>query len=160
MAEAADRLAPPAAEPPVDLGKVFKSYDIRGYIATQIHRTLAWKVGFATARYLLGLLGGPAARGPRNTGSSSGYDMRPTSEGLARAMVDGIRATGAGAIAIGEVETPALYYAVGSMKALGGIQVTASHQPVEYNGFKICGPGGVPVGMGSGLEVIRDTWPA
>jgi phosphomannomutase len=147
----------PRTDPPVDLDQVFKSYDIRGYISTQIHKTLAWKVGYATARYLLSLLGEAGRARPDEHWVVVGHDMRPTSEGLARAMLDGIRATGAGAIDIGEVETPAIYYAVGSLKTLGGIQVTASHLPVEYNGFKIAGPGAVPVGLGSGLEQIRET---
>lgn len=144
-----------APEPPVDLDKVFKSYDIRGLVGTQIHKALAWKVGFGTAQHLLGRLGPKIKAKPSEHWVVIGHDMRPTSEGLARAVADGVRATGVGAIQIGDVETPAVYYAVGSMKALGGVMVTASHNPITYNGFKICGPGCVPVGMGSGLEAIK-----
>jgi phosphomannomutase len=144
------------ADPPVDLDAVFKSYDIRGLAGQQVHNTLAWKVGYATARHLLTLLGNEARLRPELQAIVIGHDMRPTSEALALAATDGIRAAGVGAVDIGEVETPAVYYAVGTMKALGGIQVTASHNPAAYNGFKICGPGCVPVGMGSGLEKIKE----
>ena len=148
---------PPAApEPPVDLDAVFKSYDIRGLVDGQVTKSLAWKVGFGTARHLLGRTG---AGGPAKASEHwivVAHDMRPTSEGLARAVADGVRATGVGAISIGDVETPAIYFAVGSMKALGGVMVTASHNPITYNGFKICGPRCVPVGMGSGLEAIKE----
>ena len=146
---------PPPAEPPVDLDKVFKSYDIRGLVDGQITRRLAWKVGLGTAKHLLARFGPSLHVKPEEHWIVVGYDMRPTSEGLARAVVDGIRAYGAGALVVGDVPTPALYYAVGSMKALGGIMVTASHNPIQYNGFKICGTGCVPVGMGSGLEAIQ-----
>jgi len=148
---------PPPAEPPVDLDRVFKSYDIRGLVDGQITKSLAWKVGFGAARHLLGRVGaGSVAAKPSEHGIVVGHDMRPTSESLARAVADGIRATGVGAIPIGEVETPAVYYATGSLKTIGGIMVTASHNPITYNGFKICGPGCVPVGMGSGLEAIKE----
>ena len=152
------RPAAPAAtaDPPVDLDAVFKAYDIRGLAGKQIHESFAWKVGYAAARHLLNLLGPEGQTRPQEHGIVVGYDMRPTSERLARAVMDGVRATGAGAIAIGEVETPALYYAVGSSSALGGIQVTASHLAAEFNGLKIAGPGCVPVGLGSGLEKIKE----
>jgi phosphomannomutase len=145
-----------ADDPAVNLNDVFKSYDIRGFVGTQIHNTLAWKVGHATARHLLGKLGDAGRARPEEHAIAVGYDMRPTSESLARAAIDGIRATGCGAIDIGEVETPAIYYAVGSMKTLGGIMITASHLPIEYNGMKISGPGCVPIGLGSGLEKIKE----
>jgi len=146
----------PAADPAVDLDAVFKSYDIRGLADQQIHKTLAWKVGFATARHLLERLEPEEQAEPEEQWLIVGHDMRPTSEGLARAVSDGFRAAGAGALVIGEVETPAVYFAVGSLQALGGIMVTASHNPVAYNGFKITGPGCVPVGMKSGLEKIKE----
>lgn len=146
---------PRQPEPVVNLDSVFKSYDVRGLADKEITRSLAWKVGFATARHLLDRLPSEARANPADQWLVVGRDMRPTSEMLAHALADGIRATGTGAALIGQVETPAVYYAVGSLKALGGIQVTASHNPIAYNGFKITGPGCVPVGMGSGLEQIK-----
>ena len=152
------REAPPTAtaDPPVNLDAVFKAYDIRGLAGKEIHETFAWKVGYAAAQHLLSLRGPEGQARPQEHWIVVGYDMRPTSERLARAVMDGVRAAGAGAIAIGEVETPALYYAVGSLSALGGIQVTASHLAAEFNGLKIAGPGCVPVGLGSGLEKIKE----
>ena len=146
---------PEAKPPPVDLDKVFKAYDIRGRVAQEITRPFAAKVGYSVATYLLKTLDAKERARTETHWIVVGHDMRPTSEGLARAVTDGVRAAGAGAIAIGEVETPAVYYAVGSLKALGGIQVTASHNPITDNGFKITGPDCVPVGMGSGLEKVK-----
>ena len=142
-------------DPPVDLGKVFKSYDIRGLADREIHKTLAWKVGYAAAKHLLEGLEPEERVKPESHRIVVGHDMRPTSEDLARAVSEGVRAAGVGAMGIGEVETPAVYFAVGSLGALGGIQVTASHNPIAYNGFKLTGRGCVPVGMGSGLERIQ-----
>ncbi len=139
----------------VDLDKVFKSYDIRGLVDEQLTKPFAWKVGFSVATHLLETLDEAARETPEEHWIVVGHDMRPTSEGYAKAACDGVRAAGCGAVAVGEIETPAIYYAVGRMKALGGIQVTASHNPIAYNGFKITGPGCVPVGMGSGLERVR-----
>jgi len=143
-----------AVDPDVDLGAIFKAYDIRGLAESEINKTVAWKVGFATARHLMERL--PEGAKPQEQWIVVGRDMRPTSEAYAQSVAEGIRAAGTGAMLIGEIETPAIYYAVGSMKALGGIQVTASHNPAAYNGFKITGPACVPVGMGSGLEAIRE----
>jgi len=147
---------PLVGDHPGDLAAVFKAYDIRGLVDTQITRPLASKVGYATARHLIGRLPEDEQGAPEAQWIVVGHDMRPTSDNLALAVAEGIRAAGVGAILIGEVETPAVYFAVGSLRALGGIQVTASHNPVAYNGFKITGPGCVPVGMGSGLEAIRE----
>ena len=144
-----------APEPKIDLDAVFKAYDIRGLVDQQITRKLAWKVGYGTASHLLSLLSEEARAKPEEQWIVVGHDMRPTSNAFAQQVGEGIRAAGAGAMLIGEIETPAIYYAVGSMGLLGGVQVTASHNPVEYNGFKITGPGCVPVGMGGGLEQIK-----
>ena len=154
--DVADQTPPPPAESGVDLDKIFKAYDIRGLVDSQITKTLAWKVGFGTATHLLERLEPEARFKPEAQEVVVGHDMRPTSGDLARAVAEGIRAAGVGACFLGEVETPAVYFAVGSLAALGGIMVTASHNPVTYNGFKITGPKAVPVGIGSGLEKIRE----
>jgi len=154
--EATTGEAPEGPEPPVDLDAVFKAYDIRGLVDRQITKKLAWKVGYGTASHLLSLLPGEARAKPGEQWIVVGHDMRPTSNEFAQRVGEGIRAAGAGAMLIGEIETPAIYYAVGSLGLLGGIQVTASHNPVEYNGFKITGSGCVPVSMGSGLGRIKE----
>jgi len=145
---------PEPETPPVDLDAVFKAYDIRGLADTQITRDLAWKVGYGTAQHVAGRL--PDGANLQEQWIVVGRDMRDTSEPLAQAVAEGIRAVGVGALMVGEIETPAIYYAVGSMKALGGVQVTASHNPAAYNGFKITGPQCVPVSEGSGLEAIKE----
>ena len=144
------------AEPPADLDAIFKAYDIRGMVDKEITKSVAWKVGYATAAHLLSLLPATARSRPEQQFIVVGHDMRPTSEGYAHEVAEGVRATGAGALLVGQIETPAIYYAIGSLKTLGGIQITASHNPVTYNGFKITGPGCAPVGMGSGLEKIKE----
>jgi phosphomannomutase len=151
---AGDRGKPPA-EPPVNLDAIFKSYDIRGLVDKEITKSIAWKVGYAAAAYLLSRLPAAARTKPEEQWIAVGRDMRPTSEGYAHEVAEGVRATGAGALMVGEIETPAIYYAIGTLKTLGGIQVTASHNPVTYNGFKVTGPQCVPVGMGSGLEKVK-----
>ncbi|MCX5649650.1 MAG: phosphomannomutase/phosphoglucomutase [Planctomycetota bacterium] len=154
--DVADQPPPPPVESGMDLDKIFKAYDIRGLVDSQITKTLAWKVGFGTATHLLERLEPEARFKPKAQEVVVGHDMRPTSGDLARAVAEGIRAAGVGACVIGEVETPAVYFAVGSLAALGGVMVTASHNPVTYNGFKITGPGAIPVGIGSGLEKIKE----
>jgi len=151
-----DQSAPRAKpEAQVNLDDVFKSYDIRGLVDEQLSKPFAWKVGYGVASYLVKTLAPKERAKAAEQWIVVGHDMRPTSEGYARAVAEGIRAAGVGAAVIGEVETPAIYYTVGTLKALGGVQVTASHNPIAYNGFKITGPDCVPVGMGSGLEEVK-----
>jgi phosphomannomutase len=84
-----------------------------------------------------------------------GRDMRTSSPSLSDALCAGIRAAGAHVLNIGEVDTPCVYFAINHFDAAGGIQVTASHNPASYNGFKISGLAARPIGEGSGLEDIR-----
>src|SRR5262249_36489580 len=75
-----------------------------------------------------------------------GRDMRESGIGLTGALVRGITSTGCDVLDVGVVSTPMQYFACGHLGGDGGVQVTASHNPAEYNGFKISGPGVVPVG--------------
>src|SRR5690625_7727938 len=81
--------------------------------------------------------------------------MRPSSPELAQAFAEGARARGAKVIMIGLCSTDGLYHASGALHAAGAM-FTASHNPAEYNGIKICAPGAQPVGIESGLAEIRD----
>jgi phosphomannomutase len=74
---------------------------------------------------------------------------------LRRALIDAIRAAGCDVIDIGEVGTPALYYAVASLSADAGIMITASHNPARYNGFKLCGKGATPISYDTGIADIE-----
>ncbi|MFB3891144.1 MAG: phosphomannomutase/phosphoglucomutase [Phycisphaerae bacterium] len=135
--------------------KVFKAYDVRGIYGEEIDEDLAWKVGHASAGFLRSLLSG------YNRGQASsnklvvGHDMRPSSESLTAALIEGITSTGAGVINIGLCDSPMMYWAVNHLGTCGGVMVTASHNPVEYNGFKVSGAKARPVGADTGLKEIQ-----
>ena len=138
-----------------ELTKIFKAYDIRGLYGSQLTEDLAWKIGHAGAQFLRSVLSG-YDRGQASTSRVVvGRDIRPHSEPLSNAMIEGISASGIGCIDIGLIDTPMIYFAINHLGACGGIQVTASHNPVEYNGFKISGFKGRPIGEDTGLKEIR-----
>ena len=134
---------------------IFKAYDIRGKFPSQINEDVAWRIGYATAQFLLSSDEAAQAEGEHAKAIVVGHDMRKSSEPLSKALIEGILATGADCIAVGEIETPAIYYAVGSFQAAGGIMITASHNPGDYNGFKITAAGVKPVGEETGLVDIQ-----
>jgi phosphomannomutase len=122
---------------------IFKAYDVRGTVPDQLDEGLAEKVGRAVALHL------KAKR------LVVGRDMRASGVGLAKSLVRGITSTGCDVVDVGVVSTPMQYFACGHVGGDGGVQVTASHNPAQYNGFKISGPGVVPVGSDSGLADIE-----
>jgi phosphomannomutase len=135
--------------------QIFKAYDVRGIYPDQLAEEDAWKIGCATARFLPSLMTG-YERG--QVGAQTicvGRDMRTHSEPLAQALIKGIRSAGVGVIDIGMIDTPQMYFAINHFKTCGGIQVTASHNPAKYNGFKVSGRGAVPVGGDTGLKDIQ-----
>jgi len=135
--------------------KVFKAYDIRGRYGDEIDEDLAWKVGHAAGQFLRSLLSG-YDRGQASTNRLVvGRDMRPHSESLTQAVIAGITATGCGCIDIGMCDTPMIYFAINHLGTCGGVQVTASHNPIEYNGFKIAGFKARPIGQNTGLKEIK-----
>ena len=134
---------------------IFKAYDIRGIYPDQIDEEDAWKIGFSTARFLRSLLRG-YERGQANAQCLCvGRDMRTHSVALARALMEGMNASGANVIDIGMIDTPQMYFAINHLGTCGGVQVTASHNPAKYNGFKISGQGARPVGVDTGLKEIK-----
>jgi len=134
---------------------IFKAYDIRGIYPDQINEEDAWKIGSATAQFLRAMLTG-YDRGQANAQSLCvGRDMRTHSEALAKAIIKGMNATGANVIDIGMIDTPQMYFAVNHLGTCGGVQVTASHNPAKYNGFKISGIQAKPVGADTGLKDIQ-----
>ena len=137
------------------IDKVFKAYDIRGLYGEQIDEDLAWKVGHAAAQFLRSLLCGYERGLAASNRLVVGRDMRPHSKPLIEAMLEGISASGAGSLDIGMCDTPMIYFAINHMGACGGVQVTASHNPIEYNGFKISGLRARPIGQNTGLEEIK-----
>lgn len=126
------------------VSEIFKAYDIRGKVGSELTEEVAEAVG----RGLADILGeGPVA---------VGRDMRPDSGALADAVIKGLTAQGRDVINIGEVTTDMIYFAVGNGKLAGGAMVTASHNPGEYNGIKLCREEAKPIGEESGLFDIRD----
>jgi phosphomannomutase len=138
-----------------DIDKVFKAYDVRGLYGDEIDEDLAWKIGYATAQFLRSNLSGYERGQSATNRVVLGRDMRPHSDPLAKALIDGVSSSGAGCIDIGLVDTPQVYFAINHFGTCGGIQITASHNPVEYNGFKISGLKAKPVGEDSGLGEIK-----
>ncbi len=135
--------------------KVFKAYDIRGLYGDEIDEDFAWKVGHATAQFLRSVLTGYERGQASSNRMVVGHDMRPHSKPLLAAMIEGISASGAECVDIGLCDTPMVYFAVNHLSSCGGIQVTASHNPLEYNGFKISGLRARPVGESTGLKEIQ-----
>jgi phosphomannomutase len=127
-----------------DIEAVFKAYDIRGRADTgAIDEELAHRVGKAFAA----VAGGPLI--------AVGRDCRISSPDLADALTDGITSVGANVLDLGEVATDVVYY-VSGVRAIPGVMITASHNPGEYNGIKLCRAGAVPVGSDSGLNEIKE----
>ncbi len=129
---------------------VFKAYDVRGLYPQELDENLAYAVGY---HYRAILDDDDLARGARVVVSR---DMRSSSPRLVAALSDGLRTAGLGVIDIGLATTPMNYFAVGALQASGGIQVTASHNPPAYNGFKLSRRDAIPVSSDSGITVIEE----
>jgi len=155
-----ERQAPAAvgdkASAAMSIEAVFKAYDIRGIYPAPLSEEVAWRIGHATAQYLQGQLRGHERVGPTARTIVVGRDMRTHSPILQHSLIEGLRAVGMDVINIGMIDTSQIYFAVNHFSACGGIQTTASHNPSQYNGFKICGMKGVPIGIDTGLASIRD----
>jgi phosphomannomutase len=135
--------------------KIFKAYDIRGIYPDQLNEDAAWKIGNATASFLRSMLRG-YDRGLANRQSLCvGHDMRTHSRSLAEALIKGMNAAGANVIDVGMIDTPQIYFAINHLGTCGGVQVTASHNPAQYNGFKISGLEAKPIGEDTGLKEIK-----
>jgi phosphomannomutase len=124
--------------------KVFKAYDVRGLYPGELDEEGAYAIGRAYVEQFE----------PKRI--AVGRDVRLSSPSLAQAAVQGASAGGAEVLNVGTVGTEMLYFAVGEFGLDGGVMVTASHNPKEYNGLKIVRRGALPVGGDSGLLEIRD----
>ena len=121
----------------------FKAYDIRGLLGEELNELVAERIGYAFASYL------NAKR------IVLGADVRPTSRGLLKALARGIHHYGASVIDLGMVGTEEVYYAAQVLDVDGGIEVTASHNPIEYNGMKCVKRDGVAMGYDTGLSDVE-----
>jgi phosphomannomutase / phosphoglucomutase len=128
---------------------IFREYDVRGIVGEDLSEDLAELLGRAYASELRGMVGGGA-----DLVVAVGRDNRPSSPGLAEGIMRGIRAAGVNVIDYGTVPTPLLYYAAARDSADGGLQVTGSHNPPEYNGFKMIARGR-PV-YGDAIQRLRE----
>src|SRR3990167_9285754 len=112
---------------------IFKAYDIRGIVPTQINERVAEQIGRAFAVWLQKKVKGDRLK----VKVVVGRDVRTHSPSLSQALIRGLISQGADVVDIGIISTPMLYYVVGSTDLDGGICVTASHNDKEYNGFKM-----------------------
>ena len=125
------------------LAATFKAYDVRGIVPDQVDEELARAVGNAFVQVT------------QATDVVVGHDMRPSSPGMAQAFAEGAARAGAGVTLIGLASTDQLYFASGHLDRPGAM-FTASHNPAQYNGIKMCRAQAAPVGMETGLAEIRD----
>ena len=137
------------------LGKVFKAYDVRATYPKPLSEKLAWQIGYGTAQYLTEQAAEAGYDEPMMRHIVVGHDMRTSSPDLAESLKQGMRDLGASVIDVGLVDTPFIYFAINYLGCCGGVQTTASHNPSNYNGFKISKIHAKPVGMTTGLDEIR-----
>jgi phosphomannomutase len=122
----------------------FKAYDIRGKVPSELNPDLAYKIGRTFAQFV------------NAKKIVIGYDIRKSSLEISEALINGLTDAGSDVINIGLCGTEMIYFSTPHFDADGGIMITASHNPPEYNGMKFVGKGSVPVGYDSGLNVIEE----
>jgi len=123
---------------------LFKAYDVRGVVPGELTPEIAYRIGRAIVVYLQ----------PEDV--AVGRDMRVSGPTLSAALIEGIRDQGANVVDLGLVSTDALYFAVGKYGYPAGVMITASHNPAEYNGFKICREDARALSLDEGIGEIRD----
>lgn len=121
----------------------FKAYDIRGQLGTQLTVDIAYRIAQAYAQWLK----------PRTV--VLGGDIRETSPELKAALANGLQDAGVDVLDLGMVGTEEMYFATWYLGVDGGIEVTASHNPIDYNGFKLVREGSKPISQDTGLQEIR-----
>ena len=130
-------------EPKMNSLTCFKAYDIRGQLGSELNEDIAYDIGRAYAREI------------RPKTVVIGGDARETSESLKVALSQGLQAEGVDTIDIGLVGTEEIYFATPHLEADGGIMITASHNPIDYNGMKLVREQSIPVSGDSGLLAIK-----
>ncbi|MBC3185905.1 phosphomannomutase/phosphoglucomutase [Corynebacterium sp. zg-331] len=125
---------------------VIKAYDIRGVVGRDIDAEFVREAGAAFASLL---------RAEGETRLAVGHDMRPSSPELAQAFAEGATGQGLDVVLLGLTSTDELYFASGSQECAGAM-FTASHNPAQYNGIKLCRRGARPVGQDTGLNEIAE----
>jgi len=125
--------------------RVFRAYDVRGIYGKDLTEEVAEVIGKAFGTYLEE--GGTIV---------AGRDVRLSGESLQKALMEGICSTGCNVIDIGVLPTPIFYFSIIHYETDGGVMVTASHNPAEWNGFKFCIEKGVMLAEGLGLEKVKE----
>jgi phosphomannomutase len=123
---------------------IFKSYDVRGIVPAQLNEDIAYAIGRAFVEVL------------DRKNICIGRDMRPSGEDFMAALSRGANDAGADVTQVGLISTDAIYFAVGHYGFDGGIMITASHNPAEYNGFKFCREEAIAISIETGLAQVRD----
>lgn len=123
---------------------IFKSYDVRGIYPAELNEDVAYQIG----RCFVPLLGAKTV--------AVGRDMRPSGRTLFEAFARGASEAGADVVDIGLVSTDALYFAVGKFGYDGGVMITASHNPANYNGMKFTREQAQAMSLDTGLAEVRD----
>jgi phosphomannomutase len=131
---------------------IFKSYDVRGVYPSELSDEVAYAIG----RCFVPLVAAGASPSSRRTSVVVGRDMRPSGEGLCNGFARGATDAGADVVDIGLVSTDALYFAVGKFGFDGGVMITASHNPAQYNGMKFTRSEAQAISLDTGLATIRD----
>ena len=129
---------------------IFKAYDIRGIVPTQLNEGIARDIGLSFQHVL------DAEDRANGKTVVVSRDMRSHSPGLERALIEGLTAGGLDVVEIGLAATPMNYFAISHLEAAGGVQVTASHNPAQYNGFKFSRHGARPVSGDHGIALMEE----
>ena len=130
----------------------FKAYDIRGELGVNLDETIAYRIGRAFAQFLNQQHLNPTAA---KNAIVIGCDIRPSSESLKKATIEGILDAGTDVIDLGMTGTEEVYFATSHYEAMGGIEVTASHNPINYNGLKLVREQSKPISADTGLADIQ-----
>ncbi|MEM6551050.1 MAG: phosphomannomutase/phosphoglucomutase [Planctomycetota bacterium] len=131
-----------------DLSKVFKAYDVRQVYPEPLDEAKGFKIGFGVGEYLKAQNGGPGK-------VVCSRDHRPAAPSMQEALMKGIRAAGMDVIDLGMCDTSVQYFAIPHLDAVGGVQTTASHNPIQYIGYKISAKRAKPIGRDTGLSEIQ-----
>ncbi len=131
-----------------NFSKVFKAYDVRAVYPDPLNEELGKKIGYGVGKFMFDNNGG------KGTVVVS-RDHRPAAPSMAEALIKGIRAAGMDVVDLGRCDTSMQYFAVPHFDAAGGVQCTASHNPIKYIGYKVSGPGARPIGRDTGLAEIQ-----
>jgi phosphomannomutase len=131
-----------------DLSSLIKAYDVRGVVPDQWDEQISRAIGAAFAEFVISDSGA--------TTVVTAHDMRESSIPLSRAFAEGVMSRGVDVVEAGLGSTDLLYFAAGSLD-MPGAMFTASHNPAEYNGIKMCRAGAAPIGQDSGLVTIRES---